>query len=313
MCFCCRVFYRYSTQNVGTTTAQQSPKVVKLEQSKNIQRRQLRHLTKCYEHQWSLSWVFASNAWQELRWLLAWTFLGLCSCSSRDFLLSKSQETQADAFQWPSALSFRCFFAKAPYNWIAYMDRWIRFHTAFLFGNDRTLYSKMTAYDSRKLSQLFTPGDRCIFPVRPLQKPKEMGIGANKSRKFLGRRSFCGCHLWWFEFRSIVWYCNCVCSFLQCLVFERYTQRFTTSQLYVSECKCEMSYIVLLDSHVPTRCQECSLGRALLRNASDSYWRQLIFLGILLGDSQFQYLRNTRHHETIYWSGLLPNKRIKFG
>ena len=245
MCFCCRVFYRYSTQNVGTTTAQQSPKVVKLEQSKNIQRRQLRHLTKCYEHQWSLSWVFASNAWQELRWLLAWTFLGLCSCSSRDFLLSKSQETQADAFQWPSALSFRCFFAKAPYNWIAYMDRWIRFHTAFLFGNDRTLYSKMTAYDSRKLSQLFTPGDRCIFPVRPLQKPKEMGIGANKSRKFLGRRSFCGCHLWWFEFRSIVWYCNCVCSFLQCLVFERYTQRFTTSQLYVSECKCEMSYILL--------------------------------------------------------------------
>eukprot|EP00435_Cladocopium_sp_Y103_P066163 s137_g28.t1 len=32
---------------------------------------------------------------EELRWLLAWTFLGLCSCSSRDFLVSKSQEIVA--------------------------------------------------------------------------------------------------------------------------------------------------------------------------------------------------------------------------
>lgn len=66
------------------------------------------------------------NAWQELRWLLAWTFLGLCSCSSRDFLVSKSQETQA-AFRPRCLVRYALFFCRGTlqlnrineYKWIA--------------------------------------------------------------------------------------------------------------------------------------------------------------------------------------------------
>jgi hypothetical protein len=84
-----------------------------------------------------------------------------------------------------------------------------------------------------ELSQLFTPGDRCIFPLGPLQKPKEMGLGAffplGKSRQFLGRRSIsvcvcmfpacCAYHLWWLVFRSILFAVSCDVSLS--VMFER--------------------------------------------------------------------------------------------
>ena len=178
----------------------------------------------------------------------------------------------------------------------------------------------MTAYDLRKLSQLFTPGDRCIFPLRPLQKPKEMGIGlywmvlgAVPSVCVCMFPGFCAYHLWWFEFRSTVWYYNCICSFLRCFVVLEFAS--TRPTIHDNVYQCDMSYVLSIYG--------ADMSRPIARSAP---WDapclgmlqivmlllQLIFLGILLGNSQFQQLRSTRHHQIIFGSGL-PTKRIKFG
>ena len=75
---------------------------------------------------WSLIavWYFLLTCWlaasclhvvcKELQWLLAWSFLGLCCCSSRDFLAAKSQEPIASvggvqkAFQGDELLTNVC-------------------------------------------------------------------------------------------------------------------------------------------------------------------------------------------------------------
>ena len=52
---------------------------------------------------------------KELQWLLAWSFLGLCCCSSRDFLAAKSQEPSASVGGHSTPLT-SCWQTFAPSN-----------------------------------------------------------------------------------------------------------------------------------------------------------------------------------------------------